>query len=247
LARSEHFNPDEETVKGFKASRSLDENNLLNLRDNKIISQQNGTDWKPTMAGWLMFANSPQSLRSLRKVSTEFQQVKGKTRNEPIKKLDISGTLPQQVQLAISTVTQHLWKIPKIQGVLREDIPAYDETTLREVVVNSVVHTDCRQLHQPVKIAMFDDRIEVENPGGLLPGVTSFNLMNKRERRNPNIASLMINFKMGEIDGQGIDQIYMGARRIKVPAPKIIDDGKYFKIILSAPKVYEEYSPEEKR
>ena len=264
LAKSEQFYPDgsavpdakvsdfnlstlEEIVVGFKNSRGLDENNLLILSDNKIITRQGSDEWKPTLAGWLLFANNPQSLRGLRNASVEFQQFKGKTREEPVKKLEISGTLSQQVQVAIATVTQNLWKIPKIQGIHREDIPAYDETTLREAIVNSIVHRDYRQLSQPVKIAMFSDRIEIENPGGLLPGLTPLNLMHKREWRNPNIANLMVNFKLGEMDGQGIDRIYMGTRRIKVPAPKIIDDNKSFKMILSAPKAYEEYSPEEKK
>lgn len=264
LARSEQFNPDEEvvldakvenlnlitleeTIKGFKASRGFDENNLLVLQDNKIVTKQGGNDWQPTLAGWLMFANNPQQIRKLRNAIVEFQQFKSKSREEPIKKLEIMGTLPQQVQLSISTVTQNLWTIPKIQGVRREDIPAYEETTLREVIVNSIVHRDYRQLHQPVKIALFSDRIEIENPGGLLPGLTPLNLMHKREWRNPNIANLMVSFKLGEMDGQGIDRIYMGTRRLKVPAPRILDDNKSFKMILSAPKAYEEYSPEEKK
>ena len=237
----------EGTVNGFKMSRGLDENNLLILSDNKIISRKGNDDWHPTLAGWLLFANNPQSIRALKNASVEFQQFKGKTREEPLKKQEIFGTLSQQAQLAIATITQNLWKIPKIQGIHREDISAYDETTLREVIVNSIVHRDYSQLNQPVKIAMFSDRIEIENPGGLLPGLTPLNLMHKREWRNPNIATLMVNFKLGEMDGQGIDRIYMGTRRIKVPAPRIIDDNKSFKMILSAPKAYEEYSPEEKK
>ncbi len=264
LARSQQFNPDEElvqegkisdlnvsileeTIKGFKGANGMSANNLLILSDNKIISKGTGDEWKPTLAGWLMYSNNLQSIRSLKNSSIEFQQFNGKTREEPIKKLEIFGTLPQQVKLAISTITQNIWKVPKIQGMLREDIPAYDETTLREVIVNSVVHRDYRQMFQPVKIAMFIDRIEIENPGGLLPGLTPLNLMHKREWRNPNIANLMVNFKLGEMDGQGIDRIYMGTRKIKVPAPKIFDDNKSFKMILSAPKAYEEYSPEEKK
>ena len=194
-----------------------------------------------------MFANNPQNIRPLRNASIEFQQFRGTTRDEQLKKLEIYGTLPRQLELAIATVTQNIWQIPKIQGAKREDILAYEETTLREVIINSVVHRDYRQLHQPVKIAMFSDRLEIENPGGLLPGLTPLNIMNKREWRNPNLATLMEKFGLGEMDGQGIDRIYQGTRKIKVPAPQIIDDQKTFKMILSAPKEFELYSPEEKR
>jgi ATP-dependent DNA helicase RecG len=264
LAKSHQFNPDEEIVQNaslsdinivemnskfpqFKSSLGLAENNLKILEDNKVIRKSGGGDWAPTLAGWLMFADNPQSQRFLKNASIVFQQFKGKTREDQLKKQEISGNLAQQVQEAITIVSQNIWKVPKLQGVRREDIPAYDDITLREVIINSVVHRDYRQLQQPVKIAMFIDRIEIENPGGLLPGLTPLNLMNKREWRNPNIANLMERFGLGEMDGQGIDRIYEATRRLKVPAPQFIDDKNTFKVILSAPKAYENYLPEEKK
>jgi predicted HTH transcriptional regulator len=264
LAKSHQFNPDEEAVleakmaslnrdelgsklTHFKTSLGFDDNNLKILVDNKIIVKSGGDEWIPTLAGWLMFANNPQSIRSLKNAAIVFQQFRGTTREEQLKKQEINGSLPHQVQEAIELVLQNVWKIPKIQGIRREDIPAYDEVTLREVIINSVVHRDYRQLHQPVKIAMFADRLEIENPGGLLPGLTPLNLIHKREWRNPAIANLMERFGLGEMDGQGIDRIYMATRRLKVPAPQFIDDKKSFKVILSAPKEFENYSPEEKK
>lgn len=236
----------ESDLKIFKAAQGFSAGNVQILLDNNIIVK-NGGGYLPTLAGWLMFANNPQSLRTLRNASIEFQLFKDKTRSEQIKKLDIVGTLPQQVSLTIDTLLLHVWKIPKLQGIKREEVPSYDEITLRELITNAVVHRDYKQLHQPVKIAMFSDRIEVENPGGLMPGLTTYNLLHKRSWRNDNIATLMSKVGLGEMDGQGIDRIYAATRRLKVPAPILYNENQSFKIVMSAPKSYEDYTPEEKR
>ena len=39
-------------------------------------------------------------------------------------------------------------------------------------MVNAVVHADYSQKGAPIRISFFDDRIEIENPGILLPGLT---------------------------------------------------------------------------
>lgn len=236
----------ESTFSPFNSAQGLSQGNLQVLLDNKIITLH-GQHYLPTLAGWLMFANHPQSVRALKNASIEFQLFQGTTRGEQLKKQEINGTLPEQINLAIHTLQQHLWKIPKIQGVKREEIPSYDQITLREIITNAVVHRDYQQLYQPVKIAMFSDRIEVENPGGLMPGLTIYNLLHKRSWRNKYLATLLSKVGLGEMDGQGIDRIYEATRRLKVPAPIIYSDSRSFKIILSAPKDYDSYSPEEKR
>jgi ATP-dependent DNA helicase RecG len=45
-------------------------------------------------------------------------------------------------------------------------------TILREVIINALVHADYSQKGDPIRISFFNDRIEVENPGILLPGMT---------------------------------------------------------------------------
>ena len=48
----------------------------------------------------------------------------------------------------------------------------YSAHNLREVIINALVHADYSQIGAPIRVSFFDDRIEVENPGILLPGMT---------------------------------------------------------------------------
>ena len=73
------------------------------------------------------------------------------------------------------------------------------------------------------------------------------NLIHKRDWRNPLLAELMKKFGFGEMDGQGIDRPYASTLKIKVPPPVFIDQDNSFTTTLSAPKLFEDFSLEEKR
>ncbi len=216
------------------------------LMDYRILVGRNKSP-HITVAGWLCFATNPQSIRQFRNAYIEFQIFKGTARDMPIKKFDIKGRLPDQIKQSLQLLQQNIWLIPKIEGGVRKDIPAYSETVLREVITNSLVHRDYRKMHQPIKISMFDNRIEIENPGGLMPGLTTLNLIHKRDWRNSLLAELMKKFGFGEMDGQGIDRLYAMTIAIKVPPPVFIDNQNSFTVILSSSKAYEAFSAQEKR
>ena len=59
-----------------------------------------------------------------------------------------------------------------ITDVKRKDVWSIPLNILREAVINALVHADYSQRGAPIRIAFFDDRIEIENPGILLPGIT---------------------------------------------------------------------------
>jgi ATP-dependent DNA helicase RecG len=220
--------------------------NIAMLMDCRILAGAADTP-KITVAGWLCFAKKPREQRQFRNAYIEFQVFQGAARDTPIKKYVIEGNLSEQIEQSIQLLLQNVWRIPKIQGTKREDIPAYRDVVLREVITNSLVHRDYKKMHQPIKIAMFANRIEVENPGSLMPGLTIFNLIHKRDWRNPLLAELMKKFGFGEMDGQGIDRLYSATLEIKVPPPVFIDNHNSFTAVLSAPKGFEDFTPEEKR
>ncbi|KTD40826.1 ATP-binding protein [Legionella parisiensis] len=221
--------------------------NLAALIDARILIKHKPNHYEVSGAGWLCFAKDPQQKSEFRNSYIEFQIFKGNVRHNPLRKYDIRGNLPNQIKQSIEILKQYVWMVPTIEKIKREDVPAYSDVVLREVITNSLVHRDYRKMHQPVKISMFDNRIEIENPGGLMPGLTIYNLIHKRDWRNPLLAELMKKFGFGEMDGQGIDRLYAATLDIKVPPPIFIDQENSFTTILSAPKSFADFSPEEKR
>jgi hypothetical protein len=51
----------------------------------------------------------------------------------------MEGSLSEQMEQSIQLLKQNVWHIPKIQGTKREDVPAYQDIVLREVIINSLV------------------------------------------------------------------------------------------------------------
>lgn len=235
-----------ETYSGFVAAEGASAGNISVLQDNGILVA-NGANPEVTLAGFLVYGLDTQSHRQFRNASIEFQLFRGTTRADPIKKSTLYGSLPEQIDAASELCLQHVWSMPQIRGSRREELPAYDAVRLREVLTNALAHRDYTKMHQPVKIGVFTDRMEIENPGSLMPGLTIYNLVNKRAWRNPRIARMLDQCGYGEMDGQGIDRLYEGTLRIRLPAPRFIADQYSFKVILSGPKHYDELTPEERR
>ena len=58
---------------------------------------------------------------------------------------------------------------------------------------NAVVHRDYETTNAPVRVTWFDDRIEIQNPGGPFGSVTTDNSADPgmTDYRNPNLAESM--------------------------------------------------------
>jgi predicted HTH transcriptional regulator len=236
----------EQAIKGFSVASGESKQNLAALIDSGVLTGT-ASKYSVTIAGWVIFAKNPQSIRQFKNAFVEFQQFRGNTREESIKKIEIKGPLPDQIETAIDLLMQHMWVLPNIVGMKREERPSYDRPILREIITNALVHRDYSKMHQPVKIALFTDRIEVENPGGLMPGLTELNLIHKRSWRNPLLAERLKVYGFGEMDGQGIDRLFAATHKIHLPAPIFSASNDSVKVTLSGPKKYDDYSPLEKR
>jgi predicted HTH transcriptional regulator len=84
----------------------------------------------------------------------------------------IHGSLPQMIESAIEFVSKHSLNAYQI-GSLRRDVTSnIPPLALREALINATVHADYSHVVHPSVCPSFDDRVEVENPGILPPGLT---------------------------------------------------------------------------
>src|SRR5206468_11211615 len=85
---------------------------------------------------------------------------------------DIHSHPVQAVEEAIAFVQKHALHGAEIGAVCRRERWSLPPVAVREAVVNAVVHADYAQRGAPVRLAVFDDRLDVENPGLLPFGLT---------------------------------------------------------------------------
>jgi predicted HTH transcriptional regulator len=78
---------------------------------------------------------------------------------------------------------------------------------LREAVVNAVCHRDYFEQGAQMMVEIFDDRVEIHNPGGLPRGLPEKDFGKRSVCRNPNIAALLLRCDYIEKMGTGIERI----------------------------------------
>lgn len=97
-------------------------------------------------------------------------------------------------------------------------------TILREALVNAIVHADYSQKGAPIRVSFFDDRIEIENPGILLPGMTIEDVKQGVSRiRNRVIARVFRELDLIEQWGSGFRRILKDAEELGLSQPEIIE------------------------
>jgi ATP-dependent DNA helicase RecG len=88
---------------------------------------------------------------------------------------------------------------------------------LREAMVNAVCHRDYLEQGAQVMVEIFDDRVEIYNPGGLPQGLSEKDFGRRSVCRNPNIAGLLLRCDYIEKMGTGIERIREALERERCP------------------------------
>jgi len=104
------------------------------------------------------------------------------------------------------------------QDFFRFDLPTFDETSIREAVLNAVCHRDYR-LGGSVFIRQYSRRLEIVSPGGFPPGITPENIADQQNPRNRRLAEALNRCGFIERSGQGVNLMIEQAVRQTKPLP----------------------------
>jgi predicted HTH transcriptional regulator len=98
-------------------------------------------------------------------------------------------------------------KVARLIEATGRDIREYPIAAVREAIANACIHRDYTIVGREVLVRMFDDRLEIESPGGLAGHVTLENLDRTRFARNPQLAVIAFELGKAEPAGTGIPRI----------------------------------------
>jgi ATP-dependent DNA helicase RecG len=104
-------------------------------------------------------------------------------------------------------------------GLYRQNVPAFDEIVVRELLVNALAHRPYTQ-RGDIFLNLHPDRLEVVNPGLLPLGVTPQNILHTTVRRNEHLARLFHDLKLMEREGSGFDKMFEVLLSQGRPAPE---------------------------
>jgi predicted HTH transcriptional regulator len=168
---------------------------------------------------------------------------KAKARNETEGKMGYALSFPRLLDF----VGKLLPTSEVIEQALRQKRTMYPELALREIIANAVIHQDFSISGTGPLIEIYSDRIEVSNPGRLLPSKTLDRLIGTQpESRNEKLARAFRMYKICEERGSGLLKAGMQVELYGLPPIKFEEGANHFKVTLYAPRTFAQMTHQER-
>ncbi len=157
---------------------------------------------------------------------------KGKTRAVFVDKREYTGPLWKQVEDAFQFVLRNIHLGSRLNGIYREDIYELPPDSIRELIINAVMNTSFLSSSH-IQVAIYDDRLEITSPGGLMPGVTIDRMKEGFSKiRNKALAHAFLYMNMIEEWGSGIPKLIREMQEQELQEPEFIDMETAFRVNL---------------
>lgn len=195
-----------------------------------------GLEGKPTVLGLLVLGLDPSA--HLPGAYVQFIRYRGKDLDAPIADdQEMRSNLIGTATRLAAVLRGHLHtSLTEVQGFREEQTPDYPLEALREACMNAIMHRNYENSNAPVRIAWFDDRIEVTNPGGPFGQVRSDNFDRVNDYRNPSLAAAMKSLGYVNRFGRGIGRIRAALERNGNPEPEFVVDASSWSVTIRRAK-----------
>jgi predicted HTH transcriptional regulator len=190
----------------------------------------------PTVAGCVLFGLHPEWLQPTWRVTA--LRFSGNDIASPIvDRMDSEGPALRAIEQAEAFLRRNL-RVARLlvdRGTHYEeqDVPEYPLAAAHEAVANAVAHRDYAMPAQ-VYVRLYEDRLEIQNPGGLLPGLILAQVLAGGEslRRNPIIAEVLRQMGKMTTVGRGLVLIRQEMAALGSPPPEFHSDSQHFRVTL---------------
>ncbi len=214
---------------------------------NRKFAAKTATGLAPTYLGVLVTGKDFRKLPGAEHYGIRLTRYRGNSKLEAERDEFYFKGFVHSLDQLIDDIMGLLPKSEVIEKATRRQVPVYPEIALRELIANAVIHRDYSRTDSYVQVEIFDDRIEITNPGSLLPDMAVDRLIDQQPRaRNEILAALMRELGFCEERGSGIDKAASSLELYGLPAVHFINNPDYFRAILYAPKPYKAMDNEER-
>lgn len=188
------------------------------LRNDNVIRRCDDGGWCITNLGAILFAKRLGGFPQLKRKAMRVIQYRGTGRIETQKEQEGAKGYANGFSGLIDYVNNLVPSNEIIGKALRKTVPMFPPLAIRELVANALIHQDFFVTGAGPTVEIFDDRIEITNPGEPLVDVQRF-VDSPPKSRNEALASLMRRFRICEERGSGIDKVVFQVELFQLPAP----------------------------
>lgn len=193
-----------------------------------------GSPPRPTNLGLLVVGKSPTDW--IPGAYVQFLRIDGIELTDPIKnEKEIRGSLPYVLEESDDVLKANVESSPDFtKSSIEVRTPNYPIVAIQQIVRNAILHRTYEGTHAPVRLYWFNDRIEVQNPGGPFGHVTkdTFGLPGITDYRNPNLAVVMKDLGYVQRFGVGIALARKEMEKNRNPPPEFQVEDAFVGVIL---------------
>lgn len=216
----------------------LAQENLAFAQDNGLVSITN--------MGALLFANDLMRFPRVARKAVRVIQYEGASRLVMARQKTFAQGYVLCLDAVVGYVLDLLPSRTVIERATRREISQIPELAIREAVANALIHQDLGVIGAAPLIEVFENRVEITNPGA--PLVDTLRILNDPPRsRNEQMAALLRRLDFCEEAGSGWDKMVAVCELGRLPAPRIEVAGDATRVTLFAEVPFRDLSTEERR
>ena len=188
------------------------------LHNERLIAPGEAGGFDITNVGAILFARDLGDFPNLKRKAMRVIQYRGKGRIDTLREQEGVRGYAVGFKGIIDYIMALVPSNEVIQQALRRTLPMFPDLAIRELVANALIHQDFLVTGAGPMVEIFDDRIEITNPGEPLVDTQRF-LDTPPKSRNETLASLMRQVRICEERGSGIDKVVLEIESYHLPAP----------------------------
>ncbi len=208
---------------------------LAALEEDELILHADAGGWNITNLGAILFARRLNDFRALRRKGMRVILYRGNSRFETNREQVGGKGYAGGFEGLIGYINGLLPSSEVIEQALRKTVPIFPELAVRELVANALIHQDFFATGTGPMVEIFEDRMEICNPG--LPLVETDRFLDTPPKsRNEALASLLRRIGICEERGSGVDKVVFQTEFYQLPAPAFEVTGDCTRAVLFAPR-----------
>lgn len=180
----------------------------------------------PSIGGLLLFGKEQEDMR------IACARFAGNDKEVFLDRYEIKGTILDAIEEVPKFIARNTRLAAEIKQIKRRDIPEYSQIAIREALINALAHCDYSITGSRIQIAIFNDRLEIQNPGMFPFGFTLDDFKSGVSRiRNKVIARVFHELNFMEEWGSGYKRILAACQKEGYPEPKWEELGSAIRVV----------------
>lgn len=215
------------------------------LEAERVITRASGANYQVSNVGAILFARDLAAFGRLSRKALRVVLYRRGSRVDAIREIEVDKGYAIGFEEALAFINTSLPQNEMIGQALRSTARAYPELAIRELVANALIHQDFNITGAGPMVEIFNDRIEISNPGA--PLIDTLRFIDEPPRsRNEALGALMRRMNICEERGSGIDKVIFQVELFQLPAPDFRVAGENTVTVLFGPRTFAQMGREER-